>query len=287
MPASTASKMPTIDTASIATLNPPNTSPKSPVPYSPDSYTLPKSITKPSNPQSAFLPTNSPTFFVSNTSERPGKPTKKFQVPTSPLPNRVGREINAYAAWVDGQDEEDENEGLIIFPSYHPSFKSSPLMSSPATPEINDLDSLADDESTDDSYTSDSFLGSGSETSSRSSSPSLEGEEFACESWTPCSTPPPSNLPFIFAEDDIAIRNSSQPVNCVDYLAHEWNTDDLFASLKHVRSHPEIRASKRLENALWRTWWRDDKDLKRIWAGRLQWSDPPSKKSTILDMLTM
>ena len=249
------------------------TSPKSPFPYSPDSYCLPKSITKPSNPESPLLPTNSPTFLVSGSSSE-GKPV--FKVPTSPLAPTTGREINAYIEWMDKQGE-DENEGLIMFPTYD---TSAPL---PSTMDQEDLEILAEDESTEDSYSEDSIseTESSSNTSSRSSSPSLEGEEFddcdtaLCETWsTPstCSTPPPTAPPFIFAEDDIALHNSSQPTRCVDYLAHEWKTEDIWGSFKHIRSHRDsIRASKRLENALWRVWWRDSRGLERVDPEVIHW----------------
>jgi hypothetical protein len=199
-----------------------------------------------------------------------------FKVPTSPLAAQIGNEINSYVEWVEGEDEEeDENEGLIMFPTY-----DTPSKAILAGHE-EDLELLADDESTEDSYSesTSSETESESNASSRSSSPSLEGEEFddcdnaLCDTWSnTCSTPPLTTPPFIFAEDDISLHTSSQPAHCVDYLAHEWKTDDLWASYKHVHSHREgIRASKRLENALWRVWWRDAKGLERVNPEVIHW----------------
>jgi hypothetical protein len=286
--------MPTINTSASGPFSEPETSashhasPKSPFPYSPDSYCLPKSITRPSNPESPLLPTNSPTFLVSGS----GSESKSvFKVPTSPLAAKTGREINSYVEWVERQDEEDENEGLIMFPTYN-----NPSTAVPAELE-EETELLVDDESTEDSYSSDSISESDSNTSSRSSSPSLEGEEFddcdthLCETWsrTPstCSTPQPTTPPFIFAEDDISLHTSSQPAHCVDYLEHEWKTDDLWASYKHIRSHREgIRASKRLENALWRAWWRDERRLERVDPEVIHWyvSHDIIIKRTVLTM---
>lgn len=271
--------MPTINTnpasGSEAQTNPSSPKPQSPFPFSPDSYCLPKSITSPSNPESPLLPTNSPTFLVSGSDCKPA-----FKVPTSPISKDTRDGINSYVEWVEGQDEEDENEGLIMFPSYHNSH--SPLSEKKMGPfEKEDLELLAA-EFSDDSYSSESNASeteTDSNASSRSSSPSLEGEEFdcdasLCETWsnTSCTTPPPTAPPFIFAEDDISLHSSSQPAHCVDYLAHEWKTDDLWTSYKHVHSHREgIRASKRLENALWRVWWRDNQGLKRIGPDAIHW----------------
>jgi len=247
-----------------------SSSPKSPFPFSPDSYSLPRSITSPLNPESPLLPTNSPTFLVSGSDFKP-----VFKVPTSPARKDTQDGINFYAEWVEGQDDEDENEGLIMFPAYHdPGFekKIGPC-------EVDeDLEPLADSYCSSESSASETETDSNA--SSRSSSPSLESEDFndcesnLCESWSnaSCATPPPSFPTFIFAEDDISLHTSAQPAHCVDYLANEWHTDDLWKSYKHVHSHREgIRASKRLENALWRVWWRDNGGLKRLDPEAIHW----------------
>ena len=250
----------------------------SPFPFSPDSYSLPKSITSPIDPKCPLLPINSPTFLVSSSGIKP-----TFKVPTSPARPDTRDGINSYVEWVEekNQYDEDENEGLIMFPTYDDySFQKS-------YGRCEDLELLAAEVS-DDSYTFSEASASEAETetetdsngSSRSSSPSLEGEEFdicqdsLCEIWSnaSCASPLPTTPPFIFAEDDIALNNSSQVVHCVDYLAHDWKTDDLWASYKHLHSHREcIRASARLENALWRVWWRETESLKRIDPEVIHW----------------
>jgi hypothetical protein len=266
--------MPTINTNPAASGSEANhSSPKSPFPFSPDSYCLPKSITSPSNPDSPLLPTNSPTFLVSSSDFRPA-----FKVPTSPVRKDTREGINSYAEWVEGEDEEDENDGLIMFPSYN----DSGLYPNKIGACEEDLELLAA-EYTEDSCSEESTSSeteTDSNASSRSSSPSLEGEEFddcdvnLCETWSnaSCATPPPTSPPFIFAEDDISLHASVQPAHCVDYLAHEWKTDDLWTSYKHVHSHRiSLRASKRLENALWRVWWRDYQGLKRVDPEVIHW----------------
>lgn len=255
--------------------------PQSPFPFSPDSYCLPKSITSPTNPSSPLLPTNSPTFLVSGSDLKP-----TFKVPTSPAHEDTRDGINSYLEWAASEQdyaEDEENEGLILFPCYHTS--PSPFLSGKTTGafEKADLEILAA-EFSDESYSSESSAGEtasdSDDASSRSSSPSLEGEDFddcdasLCETWSnaSCATPPPTTPPFIFAEDDISLHCSSQPAYCVDYLAHEWEVDDLWTSYKHVHSHREgIRASQRLENALWRVWWRDNRGLERIDPEIIHW----------------
>lgn len=264
--------MPVINTNPASGSEANNSQPKPIFPYSPDSYCLPKSITCPSNPESSLLPTNSPTFLVSSSDFKPA-----FKVPTSPVRKDTREGINSYVEWMEGQDEEDEDHCIIMFPSYNDS-GFYPKQTSPCQENIE----LLVDEFTDDSYSesTSSETGTDSNASSRSSSPSLEGEEFDdCdnaleETWsnTSCATPPPTFPPFIFAEDDVSLSASSQPVHCVDYLEHKWKTDDLWESYKHVHSHRAgIRASKRLENALWRVWWRDHRGLKRVDPEVIHW----------------
>ena len=271
-------KMPTINTATSGpfsgseTATNSATQPTSPFPYSPDSYSLPKSITTPSDPERSLLPTNSPTFLVSGSGSEV-KPA--FKVPTSPLAAKTEMEINSYVKMVEAKDEEDENEGLIIFPSY-----DTPSKATPAEYK-KDLEFLADDESMEDCYSefTPSETESESIVSSRSSSPSLEGEDSddcdsaLCDAWSQtCSTPPLTTQPFIFAEDDTSLYTAAQPAHGVDYLAYEWKTDDLWTSYKHVHSNRDgIRASTRLENALWRVWWRDARGLGRVDPKVIHW----------------
>lgn len=247
--------------------------PKSPFPYSPDSYCLPTSITSPSHPESFLLPTNSPTFLVSRSDFKPA-----FKVPTSSAHRDTREGINTYVEWVEKQDEEDENEGLLIFPSYY----DSGFCAKKVEPCEEDFELLAAAEFTDDSYSEQSTSSeteTDSNASSRSSSPSLEGEDFDCdaqprETWskTSCLAPEPTTLPFFFAEDDLSLGTSCRPAHCVDFLAHDWKTSDLLASYKHVHSRREgIRASQRLESALWRVWWRDHLGLERVNPEVIHW----------------
>ena len=175
-------------------------------------------------------------------------------------------------------DEKDDNEGLIMFPTYDEPSSVPQKMALCVEDQELLVDELTEDSCTDSSDFS-SNEESDSDASSRSSSPSLEGEEFdcdpLCETWSnpSCATPPPATPPFIFAEDDISIsQHPTQPSHCVDFLAHEWKTDDLWASYKHVHSHREgIRGANRLENALWRVWWREQKGLERVDPEVIHW----------------
>jgi hypothetical protein len=192
---------------------------------------------------------------------------------------------------VASQDEEDdETEGLIIFPPYHnslPALRHAP----PSSFHREDLEPELSSESffdfSDDSScsSSPSETESESELSSRSSSPSLEDKDFDCtfdleEDWSrsSCATPTLSAPPFLFAEDDIALHVAAQPAHGVDFLAHEWKTDDLWATYKHVHSQREnIRASKRLENALWRASIRNMRGLRRVDPEVIHWCVPVPK----------
>jgi len=70
--------------------------------------------------------------------------------------------------------------------------------------------------------------------------------------------------------DDIDIR--FEPSGHVDYLAHDWDEEDIWSSWGHVRSkRKECENSKRLENAAWRTWEKKRSNLKTVSPETLNW----------------
>ncbi|KAM0787511.1 hypothetical protein ACM66B_003583 [Microbotryomycetes sp. NB124-2] len=96
------------------------------------------------------------------------------------------------------------------------------------------------------------------------------------------------------------------PSICVDYLSHDWQEDDVWASWKAMTKHKtEIANGVRLENASWRTWAKQRGNLKTISPETLNWlkdSDvtwlygplhtnvdavPPPKESTMSDRLNL
>ncbi|KAK6606148.1 protein phosphatase type 1 complex subunit Hex2/Reg1 [Botrytis cinerea] len=63
--------------------------------------------------------------------------------------------------------------------------------------------------------------------------------------------------------DDLGVR--VKPSHHVDYLAHDWPEEDLWASWKFIQSHrTAYENSKRLENASWRGWAKKRSNLKTI-----------------------
>ena len=58
----------------------------------------------------------------------------------------------------------------------------------------------------------------------------------------------------------------------VDYLSHEWNEEDVARSWRNMtRQKNEIANGPRLENASWRTWWKQRNKLKTISPETLNW----------------
>lgn len=59
----------------------------------------------------------------------------------------------------------------------------------------------------------------------------------------------------------------------VDYLSHEWQEEaDVWASWRHTTRHKnDIANGVRLENASWRTWWKQRNKLKTISPETLNW----------------
>jgi hypothetical protein len=65
---------------------------------------------------------------------------------------------------------------------------------------------------------------------------------------------------------------STQPRGQVDYLSHEWREEDVWRSWRNMtRQKNEIANGVRLENASWRTWWKQRNKLKTISPETLNW----------------
>ncbi|KAI0036214.1 hypothetical protein K488DRAFT_41545 [Vararia minispora EC-137] len=70
--------------------------------------------------------------------------------------------------------------------------------------------------------------------------------------------------------DDTSL--STQARGQVDYLSHEWNEDDIARSWRNMtRQKNEIANGQRLENASWRTWWKQRNKLKTVSPETLNW----------------
>ena len=72
------------------------------------------------------------------------------------------------------------------------------------------------------------------------------------------------------AADDMAIK--SEPTRHVDYLAHTWKEEDIWASWRYIVARRDFFSnSARLENASWRSWTKSKYHLKMIPADSLNW----------------
>ncbi|KAI6130150.1 hypothetical protein EV401DRAFT_614117 [Pisolithus croceorrhizus] len=70
--------------------------------------------------------------------------------------------------------------------------------------------------------------------------------------------------------DDSAL--SDLPCGQVDYLSHEWREEDVWRSWRNMtRLKNEIANGIRLENASWRTWWKQRNGLKTVTPETLNW----------------
>lgn len=66
--------------------------------------------------------------------------------------------------------------------------------------------------------------------------------------------------------------DSEVPKICVDYLSHQWAEEDVWRSWRSMtRAKYEIANGMRLENASWRTWWKQRNKLKTISPENLNW----------------
>ncbi|KAG9035994.1 hypothetical protein FRB95_009994 [Tulasnella sp. JGI-2019a] len=62
------------------------------------------------------------------------------------------------------------------------------------------------------------------------------------------------------------------PQICVDYLSHEWLEEDVWKSWRNMTRHKnEVANGVRLENASWRTWWKQRNKLKTVSPETLNW----------------
>ncbi|KAF7370488.1 DUF1752 domain-containing protein [Mycena sanguinolenta] len=62
------------------------------------------------------------------------------------------------------------------------------------------------------------------------------------------------------------------PRGQVDYLSHEWAEEDVWRSWRNMTRHKnEIANGMRLENASWRTWWKQRNKLKTVTPETLNW----------------
>ncbi|KAG8733993.1 hypothetical protein FRC11_013831 [Ceratobasidium sp. 423] len=98
---------------------------------------------------------------------------------------------------------------------------------------------------------------------------------------------------------------SNIPRVCVDYLSHNWQEEDVWKSWRNMTRHKhEIANGVRLENASWRTWWKQRNKLRTVSPETLNWlkdSDvtwlygplhtadpvPPHKESSLSDKLDL
>ncbi|KAF9240617.1 hypothetical protein BU15DRAFT_45669 [Melanogaster broomeanus] len=65
---------------------------------------------------------------------------------------------------------------------------------------------------------------------------------------------------------------SDLPRGQVDYLSHEWREEDVWRSWRNMtRQKNEIANGVRLENASWRTWWKQRNGLKTVTPETLNW----------------
>ncbi|KAJ3771610.1 hypothetical protein FB446DRAFT_772983 [Lentinula raphanica] len=65
---------------------------------------------------------------------------------------------------------------------------------------------------------------------------------------------------------------STLPRGQVDYLTHDWQEEDVWRSWRNMtRQKNEIANGVRLENASWRTWWKQRNKLKTVSPETLNW----------------
>ncbi|KAH8833192.1 hypothetical protein DL96DRAFT_1585157 [Flagelloscypha sp. PMI_526] len=70
--------------------------------------------------------------------------------------------------------------------------------------------------------------------------------------------------------DDSSV--STLPRSQVDYLSHQWKEDDIAKSWRSMtRQKNDIANGPRLENASWRTWWKQRNKLKTVSPETLNW----------------
>ena len=79
----------------------------------------------------------------------------------------------------------------------------------------------------------------------------------------------PSDLPRRGLDDqDI----EAEPERHVDYLAHDWRLEDIWASWRYVVARRRVYSNSiRLENAAWRTWGKVHNRLRTVTPESLNW----------------
>lgn len=75
----------------------------------------------------------------------------------------------------------------------------------------------------------------------------------------------------VTTSDDSDITNTHS-TGQVDYLSHEWREEDVWHSWRRMTRHKnEIANGIRLENASWRTWWKQRNHLQTVNPETLNW----------------
>jgi hypothetical protein len=98
--------------------------------------------------------------------------------------------------------------------------------------------------------------------------------------FAPSSSPDMANyLPVLLVSVTNAVPDDSfvttQPQAQVDYLSHDWQEEDVWKSWRNMtRQKNEIANGIRLENASWRTWWKQRNKLKTVTPETLNWCVP-------------
>lgn len=77
------------------------------------------------------------------------------------------------------------------------------------------------------------------------------------------------SAPTITPDDSVL---DTQAINQVDYLSHHWQEEDIAKSWRNMtRRKDYIQNGARLENASWRTWWKQRNNLPTISPETLNW----------------
>ena len=84
--------------------------------------------------------------------------------------------------------------------------------------------------------------------------------------------------PVVIVPDDSTVPTQEAMIQ-VDYLSHEWREEDVARSWSNIKSQQsreknsaaDLSNMLRLENASWRTWWKQRNKLKTISPQTLNW----------------
>lgn len=84
--------------------------------------------------------------------------------------------------------------------------------------------------------------------------------------------------PAVIVPDDSTVRTQEAMIQ-VDYLSHPWREEDVARSWSNIKSQQsreknsaaDLSNMLRLENASWRTWWKQRNKLKTISPQTLNW----------------